>query len=98
MDDNLFETCFTDLHSPEQWGYGTKRIRVTIPGTVTDYIVCSGYGYKDKKNILYVEIRLWIDQGDYTYSMEYNPNKLIVEHFAELIKQHHEKYNIQMFK
>jgi hypothetical protein len=97
MNDNLFETCFSNLQDSQEWGYSIKRIRVTIPGTVTDYISCSGYGYKDEKKRLYVEIRLWIDQGDCTYNMLYNPNKLIVNHFAELIRQHHDKYNIQMF-
>ena len=49
MKDNLYDTCFYGLQDPKIWGYSTKRIRVTIPGTITDYIVCSGYGYKDKK-------------------------------------------------
>lgn len=96
MKDNLYNTCFYGLQDPKIWGYSTKCIRVTIPGTVTDYIVCSGYGFKDKNNVFHVEIRLWIDQGDYTYKMVYNPNKLIVNHFAELVRLHHNKYNIQI--
>ena len=93
--DSLFNTCFYGIHDSEVWGYGTKRIRVTIPGSITDYIVCSGYGFKDQKKKLYIEIRLWIDQGDYTYRKNYDPNKLIVSHFAELVSEHHNKYNIQ---
>ena len=93
--DKLYDMCFQGLLNSEEWGYSSKRIRVSIPGTITDHIVCSGYGYKDKYKIMYVEIRLWIDQGDYSYRMVYNPNKLIINHFAELVKQHHIKYNIQ---
>lgn len=94
--DSLFNTCFYGIHDLNVWGYSTKRIRVNIPGTITDFIVCSGYGFKDKNKNLYVEIRLWIDQGDYTYRKNYDPNKLIVSHFAELIREHHNKYNIQI--
>ena len=96
--DSLYDTCFYGLQDPKIWGYSTKRIRVSIPGTITDHVVCSGYGFKDKNNILYVEIRLWIDQGNYTYKMIYNSNKLIVSHFAELVRQHHNKFKIQILQ
>ena len=93
--DSLFDTCFHGIHDPNVWGYSTKRIHVNIPGTVTDFVVCSGYGFKDENKNLYVEIRLWIDQGNYTYRKIYKSDKLIVSHFAELVREHHNKYNIQ---
>ncbi len=59
--DKLYDMCFEGLLNSEEWGYSSKRIRVSIPGTITDHIACSGYGYKDKIPAMDIEERQGID-------------------------------------
>jgi hypothetical protein len=80
----LYDMCFDGLKT-DNWGYGKKRIGIKIRGSLTDKYVCTGFGYKDKSGVLYVGVRVWIDQGDYCRTIQYKPQFKIIDYFSQLI-------------
>ena len=87
----LFNLCFADF-SNNDWGFGSKRIGIKIPGTITDKYCFTGFGFKDKTKKLFIGLRMWKDQGDFTEMIPYNNNYNINQHFIELIQKFNCKY------
>ena len=83
----IYKTLFEDLLNNDKWGYGAKRITLSLKNSITEKIPFSGYGYKEQNNILYVGVRMWWDQGDYTKLKQYDKNYTIMSHFMSLLNE-----------
>jgi len=88
----LQQLLFGDLVSPDCFGYGKKRIAVNINGSITDKVPLRAYGYKDKNNKYYVCVRLYYDQGNYSKSIEWDPNYTIKNHLTQLVYNFEKEY------
>jgi hypothetical protein len=91
-ENDLKTLCFKGLEE-KSWGFGSKRIGVQIHRTITDKISFSGFGYKTEIGVLYIGIRMWLDDGDYTKYVVYDPRLIINQHFIELIRQFQQQYS-----
>ena len=78
----IYRFCFGDLINNKYHGYGSKRITLKVPNTISCKIPCQGFGFKDKDNILYLGVRLYIDQGDYVKFQKYNNKYSIYDIFT----------------
>ena len=88
----IYRFCFGDLINNKYHGYGSKRITLKVPNTISCKIPCQGFGFKDKDNILYLGVRLYIDQGDYVKFQKYNNKYSIYEHFHNLVLEFDKQY------
>ena len=84
-ENDIYNFCFNGLIDNPYHGYGSKRITLKVPDTISCKIPCSGFGYKDEKGSLFLGVRLYIDQGDYVKFKEYDKNYSIYSHFCEII-------------
>lgn len=93
IEENELKTlCFKGLEK-KNWGFGSKRIGIKIPNTITDKISFSGFGYKTEIGVWYIGVRMWLDEGDYTKYVIYNPRLIINQHFTELITLFQRQYS-----
>jgi len=83
--------CFQGLDN-KNWGYGDKRIGIKIPGSITDKIAFSGFGFKESNGTFKIGVRMWLDQGDYVKYIPYDNRYNINQHFIELITQFQFEY------
>ena len=88
----LHTLLFGDLHGNDRFGYGIKRLAVNIPGTIADKIPLRAYGYKDEKHKLYIGLRLYYDQGNYSKSILWDPSYTIKSHIARLVYYFEQEY------
>ena len=86
-ENTIYTTLFEDLINSPRWGYGNKRITLNLKDSITEKVPFSGFGYKDKNGILYVGVRMWLDQGDYSKLKQYDKNYTIMSHFIPLIQE-----------
>ena len=91
-DSQMYNMIFTDLLNSNYWGFGNKRITIHQKNSITEKVPFSGFGYKDKNNVLYVGIRMWLDQGDYSKLKEYDKRYTIVSHFVSLLNEFDYEY------
>jgi len=82
---DLHTMCFQDLNTKE-WGYGRKRIGISIKGSITDKVPFSGFGFKDRDGKFYIGVRMWLDQGNYVKKLPYTNTITINQHFFDIIK------------
>ena len=87
----LVDLCFSGIIGND-WGFCDKRVGIKIPGTITDKYCFTGFGFKSKEKELFIGIRMWKDQGDFTELIPYNNNFNINQHFIELIQKFNCKY------
>ena len=92
-ENNMFNTIFGDLIANTNWGYGNKRITLQLKNSITEKIPFSGFGYKDKDGILYVGVRMWLDQGDYSKLKQYDKNYTIMSQFTSIIQEFDHQYS-----
>lgn len=85
-ENQIYITLFDDLIKSVKWGYGNKRITLNLKDSITEKVPFSGFGYKDKDGILYVGVRMWLDQGDYSKIKQYDKNYTVMSHFRSLIQ------------
>lgn len=88
----MYNTIFADLITNSNWGYGAKRISLNLKDSITEKVPFSGFGYKDKDGILYVGVRMWLDQGDYSKLKRYDKNYTIMSHFMSMIQEFDHEY------
>ena len=89
----IYNLCFNDLYNKPSYGFGKKRISIGIPNSITEKVPFSGFGYKDNNGILFVGVRMWLDQGNYVKFQQYDINYTMHDHFTTLIKKFHQEYN-----
>ena len=92
-ENNMYNTIFSDLITNPNWGYGNKRISLYLKDSITEKVPFSGFGYKDKDGILYVGVRMWLDQGDYSKLKQYDKNYTIMSHFMSMIQEFDHEYH-----
>ena len=93
MNENtIYTTLFKDLIVNPTWGYGNKRISLYLKDSITEKVPFSGFGYKDKDGMLYVGVRMWLDQGDYSKLKRYDKNYTILSHFMSMIQEFDYEY------
>jgi len=90
---DIYNLCFHDLINSKYHGYGSKRISIKIPGTISCTIPCSGFGFKDENNVLHLGVRLYLDQGDFVKFKVYDKGYSMFEHFSELILKFDKEYS-----
>ena len=90
----IYALCFDDLHNKH--GYGRKRIAIGIPNSITEKVPFSGFGFKDDKGVLFVGVRMWLDQGNYVKFQQYDKNYNMHSHFITLIKKFHYEYDTKL--
>jgi hypothetical protein len=88
----LRNMCFQGISTTKQWGYGSKRIGIKIPGSITDKIAFSGFGFKESTGEFKIGVRMWLDQGNYVKYVLYDKNYTINQHFMELIHKFQYEY------
>lgn len=94
MNENtMYTTLFKDLIVNPTWGYGNKRISLYLKDSITEKVPFSGFGYKDKDGMLYVGVRMWLDQGDYSKLKRYDKNYTIMSHFMSMIQEFDHEYS-----
>ena len=89
----IYTLCFDDLLNKHGYGYGKKRITIGIPQSITEKVPFSGFGFKDDKGLLFVGVRMWLDQGNYVKFQQYDKNYTMHDHFTTLIGKFHYEYN-----
>ena len=87
----LRRMCFDGLNT-KSWGYGNKRIGIKIPGSITDKIAFSGFGFKESDGTFKIGVRMWLDQGNYVKYIPYDNRYMINQHFVELITKFQYEY------
>ena len=88
----LYQLLFGDLVKSGCNGYGTKRLAVHIPGTISERIPLRAYGFKDDNKILYIGLRLYLDQGNYSKRLYYAPDISISDHLVSLVDAFNRQY------
>ena len=88
----LYQLLFGDLVKSGCKGYGTKRLAVHIPGTISERIPLRAYGFRNENYILYIGLRLYLDQGDYSKRIYYEPKVSITEHLRNLVAEFDKEY------
>lgn len=86
-ENQIYDMIFVELIKNYRWGYGKKRINLNLKDSITEKIPFSGFGYKDKEGILYVGVRMWLDQGDHSKLKQYDKNYTIMSHFMSMIQE-----------
>ena len=89
---NLYNLCFEDFNNNKNFGFGSKRIRVNIEGTITKLYPFRAFGYRDENLTFYVGIRRYVDQGDKIKTIQYNENNTITDHIVYLVQQYQKEY------
>jgi len=89
---NLLNLCFEDFNNNKNFGFGSKRISVSIEGTITKLYPFRAFGYRDENLILHVGLRRYVDQGDKIKTIQYNPNNTITDHIVVLVHQYQKEY------
>ncbi len=84
----LVELCFGDFDNNHNFGFGSKRISVSIEGTITKLYPFRAFGYRDENLILHVGLRRYVDQGDKIKTLQYNPNITITDNIVHLLQQY----------
>ena len=90
-DGKLRKMCFQGLDG-KSWGYGAKRIGIKMPGSITDKISFSGFGFKEQDGTYKIGVRMWLDQGDFVKYIQYDNRYLINQHFVQLINMFQYEY------
>jgi len=88
----LYKLLFGDFINTDLIGYGRKRLAVNIPGTISDKIPLRAYGFKDDNKILYIGLRLYLDQGNYSKRLYYAPDISISDHLVSLVDAFNRQY------
>ena len=47
----------------------------------------SGYGFKDQKGVLYLGVRMWLDQGNYVKQYIYDKNYPIMMQLNNIVQE-----------
>ena len=92
----LFNLLFDGLLNCKWTGYGTKRLAVNIPGTISETIPLRAYGYRDTNDSLFIGLRLYLDQDAPTKIIPWHPNTLIMDHLTHLVHLFDKEYTLKI--
>jgi len=82
---DIYDYCFNGLLNKAAHGRGTKTIAIKFENTITEKYPFSGFGFKNEDGELFIGLKMYYDQGDFTKLVKYDDSKTIIEHWIQLV-------------